>query len=267
MTDLDDLENIASHELVALARRIDQLHTRWMAGHAEVEPGSSLDKDNRETRPYQLSHAVWDAISHAVDHLGAMKDHTVRGQPPHLTVYTRPYGAHPLLRAAYENASRAIWLLGPSNRGVRIGRRLHMLLDDARNRQKVVDLMNGTVPDDDSDLHEPFNSTLARRGIKQDQFSARLSYRRIVRGAADAMDSPPDRAEAIWSILSALSHGDEWASRSLTEREEVAVSPDGLTVTFKATTPIRNVESMTSVTVSLTEAAVRLFDQRRQRHT
>ncbi len=43
------------------------------AARLRPAPGSSLRGDDDQAFPYALSHAVWDALDHAVDHLMAAR--------------------------------------------------------------------------------------------------------------------------------------------------------------------------------------------------
>jgi hypothetical protein len=87
--------------------------------------GSPLKADNNRTAPYQLGHAAWHAISHAVDHLHCL--HALITDAQLLNMYA-PYT---LVRAALENASAAVWLLAPASRSDRITRRLRLAALDA----------------------------------------------------------------------------------------------------------------------------------------
>jgi hypothetical protein len=76
----------------------------------DVQPGSSLLKDDEVTSPYLLSHAVRGALVSAVDHLDAFR---ALIQDAHVV---HPRATLTLLRAALENAALAVWLLGPANK-------------------------------------------------------------------------------------------------------------------------------------------------------
>jgi hypothetical protein len=75
---------------------------------------------------YQLGHAAL----HAMDHLHCLRALIADGQL--LNMYT-PY---PLVRAALENASTAVWLLAPASRTERIIRRLRLAALDLRSADK-----------------------------------------------------------------------------------------------------------------------------------
>ena len=68
--------------------------------------------------------------------------------------------------------------------------------------------------------------------------------------------------EIWWRTLSGLTHGDQWASMIMTDRQQVAVSDDGV-VTFSATSSLTNIASLTSIASRLAIAAVQLYDQHR----
>jgi hypothetical protein len=54
-------------------------------------------------------------------------------------------------------------------------------------------------------------------------YSTTIRERRVSMG----LDLDAAEAEALWRILSGLTHGDMWASHSMIDQEEIVPSPDG----------------------------------------
>jgi hypothetical protein len=90
-------------------------------------PGSSLYGDDARTRPYELSHGAWHALSHAVDHLNCLHVLLKDAQVIHM------FAPFSLVRAALENASAAVWMLQPPSRTSRVCRRFRFAVANIRN--------------------------------------------------------------------------------------------------------------------------------------
>ncbi|MEV6204776.1 hypothetical protein AB0M64_33110 [Streptomyces sp. NPDC051771] len=121
----------------------ERTSTNWSGWH--VQPRSPLASDDKQTDPYQLSHSAHLALVVAVDHLQALvtlvKGHG-SGRVRELTIHT--HAPFTLLRAALENAARAVWLLGPSRRSERVWRRLVMQLADTKSNEAKGELLGAS---------------------------------------------------------------------------------------------------------------------------
>lgn len=265
MTDPSPHERVTSAEdekaaerrlTTVLAPRIDALvqrhHTR-----PTVVPGSSLYGDDQASKPYHLSHAAWHPINHAIDNLHALRSLTVRGDLPDPTVHTHTYAAYPLIRAAFENASQSVWLLGDPNRNERLTRRFRLLLTDGDNGDAVTRL-NGSEPGLRAAWLAGVQPIAEQLGLEG--WAKVVRYKEIVRRAAEALGGAPDSAHAFWSTLSGLTHGDLWASLAVTDRHVVADTVDG--VAFNASSSVATITDATEYAVTVAERAVRLYDQR-----
>jgi hypothetical protein len=105
------------------------------------DPGSSLGGDDRDTEPYQISHAATTGIAVAIDHLRCLLQSVVSGAgTPDVQIITRPWALYSLLRGAAENAATAIWLLAPRSRAERLTRRVRLALQDAMHADDVLRL-------------------------------------------------------------------------------------------------------------------------------
>lgn len=249
---------------VDLAPRIDALQASvGTAAAADVAAGSPLAGDDRASRPFQLSHAAWHSIVHAVDNLQALRALSVRGEAPKLQVMTYPYAAYPLLRAAIENASAAVWFLAPPSRDARLVRRFRHLLQDSRMGDEAAALLGHEATTYDKRLSRVTALIEDRPGMLLSACKKGVGYRFIVREAAEGQGTEPDTAEVVWRLLSGLTHGDTWAGLTATDRDEVAVSEDGTVVTFQTTSSLANIANMTGYATALAESALRFYDLRR----
>lgn len=247
-----------------LAPRIDGLQQRWESDDSQTEPGSSLAGDDKHSRPFHVSHAVWLSIGHAIDNLIALRTLTLQGEGNALTVVTRPYAAYPLIRAALENASAGLWVLGGSGRDERLTRRFRLLLTDAGNRDKAIGLADPSAPSVKAKQLDAIRPLITARGLVESDCAVFVGHREIVRGAARVMRTPEDEHEAIWRILSGLTHGDMWATHTITDRDDVRVhASDGDVYTVRTTSSVSNVANLTSIALSTTSNALGLFDRRR----
>lgn len=102
------------------------------------------------------------------------------------------------------------------------------------------------------------------RGLSMDACQKPVTFREVVRGAHTSMGLEEATGEAIWRILSGLTHGDSWASHMVTDRDEVRVSADGEAYTVRTTSSLANIANLTSIALSITTNAITLFDVRRR---
>lgn len=206
---------------------------------------------------------AWYAIVHATDNLQALRALTVRGEAPKLQVMTYPYAAYPLLRAAIENASAAVWFLAPASRDTRLTRRFRHLLQDSRMGDDAAALLGHEAKSYEKRLNRVTELIGKRPSMTLSECKKGAAYRFIVREAAKGSGTDQDTAEVMWRLLSGLTHGDTWAGLTATDRDQVAVSEDGTVVTFQTTSSLANIANMTGYAVALTESALRVYDLRR----
>jgi hypothetical protein len=64
-------------------------------------------------------------------------------------------------------------------------------------------------------------------GLLCADYDRHVGYSTTIRERTVLMGLDPDAAEALWRILSGLTHGDMWASHSMMDQEEIVPSPDG----------------------------------------
>jgi hypothetical protein len=256
----------AASEILAtvIAPRIDALTERQHDPDFHVAPGSAMDRDDHLLRPYQLSHVAWSGISHALDNLRAFRVLTVLGDAPNLHVQTYPFAAYPLLRAALENAAQVLWLVGPKSRDERLTHRIRLLLADGSSADKIAQL-TGHGPGHARRLRqEKLRDLIESRPLDHGCVNEAVRNVEVVQSAAKFVGLTCAQTELTWRLLSGLTHADQWASEVAHDREEVGVSADGRSVTFRATSPISGVTERTDQVVSIVEASLREFDARRR---
>src|SRR5258708_22160694 len=129
-------------ELLRVLAEVDRWTSRIGSDVAPPGPqsGSALIGDDRHMHPHQLSHAAWSSLSHAVDHLHCLRSLL---QDAHVIHMFAPYS---LVRGALENASAAVWMLHPSSRIERVGRRLRLATTDIRHSEAAKQLVGQVGP-------------------------------------------------------------------------------------------------------------------------
>ncbi|MGW6914708.1 hypothetical protein ACWGB8_12965 [Kitasatospora sp. NPDC054939] len=148
MTTSETTDDRFLHALLARFQRVDVLaeHTMTNSSHWRVAPGSPLAGDDAKTDPHQLSHSAHHALVVAADHLQALAA-LVRGTEKDgvREMQLHSYAPFTLLRAALENAARAVWLLGPAARSERVRRCLTMHLADLASMEKKAKLVQAPL--------------------------------------------------------------------------------------------------------------------------
>ncbi|MER6791028.1 hypothetical protein [Amycolatopsis mediterranei] len=187
--------------------------------------GSSLFRDNQETDPYQIGHAVTNSLVGAIDHIQTLSALVGRaGVIPARATFT-------ILRGALENASTAAWLLQPASRDERILRRLRWEWTNMTYRAKAMKLADpgfSLEPDRKQTLLD-IGSKRGFSGQKQAQILQRTTFSEIVRAAASAIDEvPEDVAEIIWNECSGVAHGQTWAVLAMADHEQLRESAEGI---------------------------------------
>jgi hypothetical protein len=108
-------------------------------------PRSPLRGDDDRAHPYELSHAAWHSLSHAVDHLGCLCALVQDARTVHM------FAPYTLVRAVLENACAAVWMLQSSRRSDRLARRLQFAVTDIRNGEQVKQLIGQLGPRSEQD--------------------------------------------------------------------------------------------------------------------
>src|SRR5690348_2222104 len=113
-----------------LAEPIDQLAEAGASdgGLFRPELGSSLAEDDARTNAYQLSHAVGQCVTAAIDHLHAVKCLVVDLKMLHVAAPAS------LARGVLENAATAHWMLHPRSRPERLTRGLRWYVKNFKDQ-------------------------------------------------------------------------------------------------------------------------------------
>jgi hypothetical protein len=115
--------------------------------------------DDYRLHPYELRHAAWHSLSHAVDHLGCLRALLGDAKVVHM------YAPFSLVRAALENACAAVWMLQPPRRADRLTRRLRFAVTDIRNGEQVKKLTRQPGPRTEQERMEELRTIASRAGL------------------------------------------------------------------------------------------------------
>jgi hypothetical protein len=88
-------------------------------------------------------------------------------------------------------------------------------------------------------------------------------FAEIFREAAPRAFFEADGAEAIWRVLSGMTHGDMWASLSIADAERLAEAADEGVVSMRLTTPVDQLATFCEIVCIFLRSAYRLLDERR----
>ncbi|GAA4980374.1 hypothetical protein GCM10025734_00020 [Kitasatospora paranensis] len=171
-----------------------------------VAVGSALAGDDMKTDPHQVSHSAHHALVVAVDHLQALAA-LVSGTESdgHRKMLLPTHASFTLLRAALENAARALWLLGPASRRERVHRCLRMRLADLKSNAAKAELL-GQVLADYEKRQNRIKGLLRAAGVPEGELSngkLRMpGYGDIVHTAGTLTSVGGVHAELFWSACS-----------------------------------------------------------------
>jgi hypothetical protein len=145
-----------------------------------------------------------------------------------------------------------------------VTRRLRQVVTDADNRDKAIREADHGTPPILARQVAWASQVAEKHNLDPDACTKAVRYREIVRGAHGAIGLDEGPGEAIWRVLSGLTHGDTWASHTMTDRDDVVVSSaDGDVFTVRTTSSATNVVNFVGIATSLATHAIRLFDKRR----
>lgn len=179
-----------------------------------VDPESQLGFDDAALTPHLLSGTIRGHVNKALDHLEAVRS------TAHVAKTIHPWAQFTLSRSALENAATAVWLIAPSAPEERRVRLLNSLWRDLRESEEAAELHeqgapSGRTVDDRRDELLRLTPDGCRGRVK-----ARLSYKSIVRLAADPSGLKADSLEISWRLLSGLAHGAQWATIGFLSRTD-----------------------------------------------
>jgi hypothetical protein len=244
--------------LSALGVLFDLVHT-WQLEREErfsVAPSSSFAGDDRDTRPYHMSHLVQQSLGVAVDHL-----HCLRAVQEASSIHT--WAPYTLLRGSIEASATVAYLLGDKSRDVRVRRRLQMVNGDDMEQDTVAKLLGQQMSPSREDRLRRLRAVAARRpGVDVNTIGPRPDgYKIIVAIGGDACAIGSRLALAGWHLCSGFAHGRQWAAMSLLDRDEVTeVTEEVLSV--RLTSSASTIYNVAQIAVLFAGEARRLFAQR-----
>jgi hypothetical protein len=246
-----------------------------ISGFEDVEPRSSLDKDDAGLRGNPVRSAAWYGLVTAVDHLGLGADMTDRG----LTL--RPSALFTVTRAALLGASQAVWVLS-GGRNERVSRALSIASDEVTlHRTFVRDYA------DDSFIRQrqpvEFVEELDRLVERLTQewsllddlrkgrpYAGRFNSTLMMQDAAAFLAKAESNADWLrlalaheWRMASAAAHARSWPLH--VRSTQTGQLPDGSEVR-RLTTSVSDLVQSYAAAVLMTNEAWRLWDLRRRKH-
>jgi hypothetical protein len=216
---------------------------------------SAMRGDDDRLHPYEMSHAAWHSLVHAVDHLTCLQ--ALLGRAGVVPLYA-PFS---LVRAVVENACAAVWMLQPPQRPERLGRRLRFAVTDIRNGEEVKEIIRQPGPRPKQDRLDEVRAIAARAGLGEDTVSRGAGYKEIVQAAGGGTGPAADLIYLSWKLCSGMAHGDFWPTWSGMDRVELP-GPPARTGTFRIEAKLSLLLYVTTLAVKMTGRGFELYDQR-----
>lgn len=234
-----------------------------------MQRGSALTGDDATSDPYQVSHSAWHALTVAVDHLQCLRSSILAEQTAtHASTVIHTHAQASLVRGVFENAARAVWLLGPANRLQRLTRRLSLQAGEVKHDARLRELAKtpGTQTTEEQ-LQRLTNILVAAGASPADARKAvrtRPTCESIVQEAGRTHGVGADVAELIWKACSSLAHGDSSGALALLDRR--IVESDGSVALAETTGSISLLFFSTHFAVGMVSQGVSLYRQRATAH-
>lgn len=262
MTCVEDKDRPHFEELLRRLGEVDSWLARIDPERADrpQEPpvGSPMRTDDERTHPYELSHAAWHALSHAVDPLNCL---LALLRDAHMIHMFAPYS---LVRSALENSSAAVWMLQPNSRTERLARRLRFATANIENSERVKQLIGAEGPRSKHELINEVRDIARRAGVDEAEAVRHVSYGEITKTVGSTLGLRIVIPVA-WSLYSGIAHGDLWPTLSAaTERVELPGAPPEMS-TFKITANLQML--MYAVLTSSADWRAKLQHQRLSGHS
>lgn len=244
-------------ELLRLLGQVDG----WLAridpdaDRPRPSPGSPLIADDGLLHPYELSHAVWHSLSHAVDHLNCLHALLKDAHVIHM------YAPYSLIRSALENACAAVWMLQPARRADRVSRRLRFATNDIRNGEDAKRLIDKVGPRSERERIDQVRDIAKRAGVQDGEAVRKVGYWEIVKAASSTLGTGATLIPFSWKLCSGMTHGDYWTTWGAAERVELPGAPPGLG-TFKITANVQMLMYVTTFAADMTKLGWHLYDLR-----
>ena len=260
----EQLSDAVKPQLEAIFALDLQWRARAQSPDSGPGPGSSLRGDDSAVHPYEISHAVHGALVSAVDHLDALRALIADAHVLHArTPFT-------LMRAALENSSTAVWLLGPSSRDERILRRLRLAWADSLDLENAAQQIGQQPPLSRAGWKTKLEAVGQARGMTGAQVAAITgrppSYTSIVESAGNEARTDGltgDTSLFCWRVASGIAHARLWASlSSVLDRTDLPGASSPTATAMRLSASDRALAVIAGVTTSMIGAGWRLYDER-----
>jgi hypothetical protein len=234
----------------------------------QAQAGSALAGDDAKTDPYQLSHAAWHALTVAVDHLHCLRN-SLAGELENdrLSVRIHTHAQSSLVRGAIENGARAVWLLGPATRLVRVKRRLSLEAMEVHHSYRLRELAGAPGRRTKDQRVQQLRELAVAAGVPDPDVKKAVTppqYSHIVREAGDLTVLGADLADVIWSGCSSIAHGDLSGTLGILDKQIVA--RDKGVAYARVTGSISGLYWTTAGPVRMIEQGFNLYRHRAARH-
>jgi hypothetical protein len=229
--------------------------SRW-----PVQPGSSLARDDRDTDPYHLSHAVRGGISSSAEHLHAFRTLLVGAR------ILQPQAGFTLMRAAIETAAGAVWLLNPPDRSTRVARALQHAATDAKDGDQAAQEAGADITTPLSDRIARLQDVARAAGLAESVITTRPpGSAKIIAYAGSDPSSAFDLLLA-WRICSGIAHGRNWPRLGFLRREMTSWNDETKVGEYRITSDWGQISWALGASIDVLRHACRLFDERSAVH-
>ena len=244
-------------ELLRVLGESDPWIKRVSSAVGELGPAarSPMGEDDDRLQPYQLSHAAWHSLAHAVDHLVCLQ--ALLGGARLVPMYA-PFS---LVRAVLENSCAAVWMLQPPRRAERITRRLQFAVTDIRNGEEAKEIVQQPGPRTKQDRLDQVRAIAIGGGISWNSVKSGSGYKDIVQAAGGGTGPAADVIYLSWKLCSGMAHGDFWPTWSGMDRVELPGASPG-TGAFKIEANLKLLLHVTGLAVKMTGCGFELYDER-----
>lgn len=215
------------------------------------ERGSPMHADDRRLAPYQLSHACWHSLSHAVDHLNCLRSLLQDAGVVHM------YAPYTLVRGALENACASVWLLRPRSRAERVIRRLRFAVNDINHGEEAKALTGRQGPRSKGERIAQIRSIAKQCGVDENKAVKTAGYKEIINAASDGNQL----ILLAWKLCSGIAHGDFWTTPAAAQMISMAEEPSEVGA-FAVSARVGLLMQMTALAVNITSIGWQLYDQR-----
>ncbi|TFC65924.1 hypothetical protein E3T25_08820 [Cryobacterium sandaracinum] len=237
---------------------------------AVVDDRSSLRLDDRYLGRWRTGSLHGTAMSASVDALLAVQ--TILESVLAGTGALPMSALYPMIRAALESASLAIYLLEPVSRDERLRRSYMVAVEDAKYFDTFQISLGNLNSRSKSLAQAEIRALIATRpslGDPADFPFTTVTYSDTVKKAEVAITADPAIPTsarmallAWWKLLSGLSHGKQWAFVEAMERSEAVVDVENQSAQIRMTSSIAAVALVTQRAIEALETALNLYGRR-----